>query len=108
MSLAEPPPWAAVLDLYDALLTQRDDAVIRLNRAVAVAEVSGARVALDEVATLASPALENFLPYHAVRADLLRRIGRLGDASSAYDAALALNPPPAERLWLERRKQALT
>ncbi|HQR88877.1 MAG TPA: sigma factor-like helix-turn-helix DNA-binding protein, partial [Caulobacter sp.] len=48
-SLAEPPRWAAVLRLYDALLDWRDDAVVRLNRAVALAEVAGPQAALTEV-----------------------------------------------------------
>ncbi|HVV94420.1 MAG TPA: DUF6596 domain-containing protein [Hyphomicrobiales bacterium] len=106
-SLAEPPPWADVLALYDALLARRDDAVVRLNRAVALAEVAGPGAALAEVGALDGAALAAFEPYHAVRADLLRRLGRLAEAEAAYAAALALDPPPAERRWLERRRSAL-
>src|SRR6202008_2872388 len=40
-NLAEPPPWSRILALYDELLTVRDDAIVRLNRAVALAEVRG-------------------------------------------------------------------
>jgi RNA polymerase sigma-70 factor, ECF subfamily len=106
-SLAEPPPWRRVLALYDALLNYRDDAVVRLNRAVALAEVTGPSSAFEEVAALNVHALADFLPYHAVRADLLRRLERLDEAAAAYDAALALGPASAERRWLIRRKQSL-
>jgi RNA polymerase sigma-70 factor (ECF subfamily) len=103
----DPPPWATVLTLYDALLGLRDDPIVRLNRAVAVAEVAGPQAALDEVDALDGAALVNFGPYHAVRAALLARVERTEDAVAAYDAVLSLAPPPAERLWLERRRAAL-
>jgi RNA polymerase sigma-70 factor (ECF subfamily) len=106
-SLAEPPPWRQVLALYDALLAQRDDVIVRLNRAVALAEVKGAEAALSEVDGLSGDALKSFLPYHAVRADLLRRLGRVTEARAAYDAALALDPTSAERLWLTSRRDDL-
>lgn len=103
-SLDEPAPWLVVLALYDALLTWRDDAVVRLNRAVAVAEVSGPAQALAEIDALDAAALRDFGPFHAVRADLLARLGRGGEAVAAYDRALTLEPGPAEQLWLERRR----
>jgi RNA polymerase sigma-70 factor (ECF subfamily) len=106
-SLSEPPPWRSVLALYDVLLTYRDDPIVRLNRAVALAEVVGVGDALREVEALRPAALDNFLPYHAVRADLLRRSGRNDQARAAYDAALALGPGPAERLWLERQRHSI-
>lgn len=102
--LDAPAPWPAVLALYDALLAWRDDAVVRLNRAVAVAQVSGPALALAEIDGLDGAALRDFGPFHAVRADLLARLGRGGEATAAYDRALALDPAPAERLWLERRR----
>jgi len=106
-SLAEPPRWAAVLALYDALLDWRDDAVVRLNRAVALAEVAGPAAALAQVEGLGPAGLADFAPFHALRADLLARLGRAGEARAAYDRALALDPGPAERMWLERRRHAL-
>ncbi len=106
-SLAEPPPWANILTIYDALLTVRDDVITRLNRAVALAEVVGREAALEEVDALDVPGLANFLPYHAVRAGLLSRLGLNGAAREAYDAALALGPGEAERRWLERRRGEL-
>jgi len=106
-SLAEPAPWPNVLALYDRLLMHRDDAVVRLNRAVAVAEVLGVAAALEEVDALPADALADFLPYHAVLADLLRRAGRAEEARVSYAAALALGPAPAERIWLERQRQSV-
>ena len=103
----EPPPWPEILALYDALLLRRDDPVVRLNRAVALAEVAGVAGALDELERLDAAALAHFLPFHAVRADLLRRAGRRGEALAAYASALALDPAPAERSWLERRRDSL-
>lgn len=98
-------PWPAILDLYDALLGLRDDPVIRVNRAVALAEVRGPAAALE---ALAGVQAEDWLPLHAARADLLSRLGRRGGAVAAYDAALALSPSPAERLLLQRRRAALS
>lgn len=106
-SLAEEPPWREVLALYDALLVQRDNPIVRLNRAVALAEIAGPAAALKEVEALDGRSFAAFLPFHATRADLLRRTGRIAEAQAAYDAALALGPTPAERLWLERRRQGL-
>jgi RNA polymerase sigma-70 factor, ECF subfamily len=105
--LAEPPPWERILALYDQLLAHGENVVARLNRAVALAEVAGVEQALAEADALNSPALQDFLPYHALRADLLRRSGRLSEAREAYDCALALGPAPAERAWLRGRKAAL-
>jgi RNA polymerase sigma-70 factor (ECF subfamily) len=106
-SFAEQPPWPRVLAVYDRMLSVRDDPVIRLNRAVALAEVAGPADALREVDTLACARLEGFLPYQAVRAGLLRRVGRTAEARQAYSAALALGPGSAERVWLERRRTEL-
>ena len=106
-SLAEPPPWAEVLALYDVLLDYRDDAVVRLNRAVALAEVLGAEEGLAELDRLDREVFKDFGPYHAVRADLLARLRRRDEARAAYDLALALDPGPAERVWLQRRRTAL-
>lgn len=110
-NLDEPAPWPTVLSLYDALLVHRDDAVVRLNRAVALAEVAGVAAALAELEVIAvehdGAALAQFAPYHAVLADLLRRAGRDVEARAAYDRTLALEPGPAERRWLERRRASL-
>lgn len=104
VSTAVPPPWPAIRILYDALLALRDDPIVRLNRAVAIAETEGAEAALLEVDTLADPALPRFLPYQVVRADLLARVGQRDSADSAYAAALSLEPDDAERRWLTHQK----
>jgi RNA polymerase sigma-70 factor (ECF subfamily) len=103
-SLADPPPWSAVLALYDLLLAWREDPFVRINRAVALAEVAGPAVALAEVDGLDAARLADFQPFHAVRADLLARLGRRDEALAAYDRALDMAPGPAERLWLIRRR----
>jgi RNA polymerase sigma-70 factor (ECF subfamily) len=106
-SLDEPAPWPVVLRLYDAMLAERDDVIVRLNRAVALAEVAGPAAALAEVDSLADTRLETFQPWHAVRADLLARIGRADEAREAYDRAVDLASGPAERQWLESRRTRL-
>jgi RNA polymerase sigma-70 factor (ECF subfamily) len=93
-----------VLALYDALLFRRDDAVVRLNRIVAVAEVKGVETALYDLEALDRDPLRDFAPYHAVRADLLRRAGRGSAAREAYDAAIAKVSTGAEREWLTRQR----
>lgn len=106
-SLAEPTPWPQVLALYDKLLDLRDDPVVRLNRIVALAEVAGVAAAFAELVQLDAPGLADFLPFHAVRAGLLRRAGDHAASRAAYDAALALSPTPAEAKWLARRRAEL-
>jgi RNA polymerase sigma-70 factor (ECF subfamily) len=103
-SLVQPAPWGAVLALYDELLTVRDDAVVRINRAVALAEVAGPDVALADLDTLDAARLGDFAPWHAVRADLLRRLGRADEARAAYDAAILLTEGHAERAFLSARR----
>jgi RNA polymerase sigma-70 factor (ECF subfamily) len=101
--LAEPPPWPVVLSLYDWLLQWRDDPVVRVNRAVAVAEVRGPAVALAELDALDPAFFHASAMGHAVRADLLRRLARLGEAAAECRAALAQGVEEAERRWLEER-----
>ena len=106
-SLDQPAPWPTILLLYDTMLKQRDDVVVRLNRAVALAEVAGPQAALDELDSLANARLEGFQPWHAIRADLLRRLNREIESRAAYDRAIALSQGPAERAWLSRRRSQL-
>lgn len=102
-TLADPPPWPEVLAIYDRLAELRDDPFVSINRAVAVAEVQGPDAGLQELARLDDAKLAGFAPYHAVRADLLARVGRQGDAREAYETVLALEPPPAEERWIRRQ-----
>jgi RNA polymerase sigma-70 factor (ECF subfamily) len=78
--------------------------VVALNRAVAVAEVEGPEAALDLVDGLE---LDGYHLFHAVRADLLRRLGRDPEAALAYEAAIARTANAAERAFLEGRRRAL-
>jgi RNA polymerase sigma-70 factor (ECF subfamily) len=78
--------------------------IVRLNRAVALAEVDGPATALGETEALHDERMDAFQPWHAVRADLLRRLGRLDESRAAYDRAIALAPGPAERAWLTARR----
>lgn len=106
-SLAEPPPWSEILRIYDRLVEHRDDPFVRINRAVAVAEVCGPAAALLELERLDGGKLAGFAPYHAVRADFLARIGRRDDARRAYATVLSLDPPPAEERWIRRKLEML-
>ena len=92
--------WRQILQLYDQLLSVAPTPVVALNRAVAVAEVHGPERALAIVDTLE---LDGYHLHHATRADLLVRLGRLQEASAAYQRALALTTNAAERRFLEAR-----
>jgi RNA polymerase sigma-70 factor, ECF subfamily len=94
--------WWQILQLYDQLLAIAPTAIVALNRAVAVAEVEGPGAALTIVDELG---LDNYYLFHAIRADLLRRLGRSDDARQAYAAAIARTENTTERQFLERRKR---
>ena len=96
--------WRQVLALYDQLVALHPIPVVALNRAVAVAEVAGPDAALAEVDELD---LDDFHLLHAVRADLLRRLGRDAEAADAYEKAIALAENTAERDFLLRRRATL-
>jgi RNA polymerase sigma-70 factor, ECF subfamily len=101
---AEDTDWRQIVQLYDLLLVLAPSPVVALNRAVAVAEVDGPAAGLALVDALDLP---RHHVYHAVRADLLRRLGRDAEAARAYEAALALAGNEAERAFLERRLTSL-
>jgi RNA polymerase sigma-70 factor (ECF subfamily) len=97
--------WWQILQLYNQLASIAPSPVVALNRAVAVAEVEGPDAALTLVDGLE---LEGYHLFHAVRADLLRRLGRDAEAARAYEAAIARAGNAAEREFLQRRRQAVT
>jgi RNA polymerase sigma-70 factor (ECF subfamily) len=97
--------WRQILQLYDQLLALAPGPVAALNRAVALAEVEGPGAAL---AVLEELKLESYYLYHAIRADLLRRLERNPEAAQAYDAALALTGNAPERAFLERRRREIS
>jgi RNA polymerase sigma-70 factor (ECF subfamily) len=101
--------WSQIVALYDQLAALDPSPIVRLNRAVAVAELDGPAVALAEVDRLAeaAPALATYHAFHATRAEMLRRLGRSADAREAYDAALAATDNTAERAYLTRRRNEL-
>jgi RNA polymerase sigma-70 factor (ECF subfamily) len=93
--------WRQIVGLYDELLRYAPTPVVALNRAVAVAMAAGPERGL--AVTEGIEGLERFHLYHAARADLLRRLGRTGEAEAAYRQALRLTTNPAERAFLQRR-----
>jgi RNA polymerase sigma-70 factor (ECF subfamily) len=97
--------WWQILQLYNQLQTIAPSPVVALNRAVAVAEVEGPDAALTLVDGLE---LDDHHLFHAVRADLFRRLGRQAEAALAYDAAIARAENAAERDFLQRRRRAVT
>jgi RNA polymerase sigma-70 factor (ECF subfamily) len=97
--------WRQILALYDQLLALAPSPVVALNRAVAVAEVDGPAAALALVDGLD---LQDWHLFHAVRADLLRRLHRDAEAARAYEEAIARTGNAAERDFLRGRRRALT
>jgi RNA polymerase sigma-70 factor (ECF subfamily) len=96
--------WVQILALYDQLIPFTPTPVVQLNRAVALAEVRGPAEALAEVELLD---LDGYVPFHAVRADLLRRVGRTAEAAAEYDRAVSLSPSDPERRYLSSRRTSL-
>jgi RNA polymerase sigma-70 factor, ECF subfamily len=95
--------WPQVLALYDRLVMIDPSPIVRLNRAVAVAETHGPDRALAEVDELTT-VLDGYHSFHATRADLLRRLGQGLSSRAAYDEAIRLAGNPAERAYLARRR----
>lgn len=98
--------WRQIVQLYDQLMSIAPTPVVALHRAVAVAEVDGPGAALEIVERLAATLDRSHL-HHAIRADLLRRLGRDKEAVAAYDAAIERVENAAERAFLDRRRAAL-
>ena len=96
--------WRQILQLYDQLASLTPSPVVALNRAVAVAEVDGPQAALALVDGLGQ---REYHLFHAIRAGLLRRLGRDGEAALAYDAAIAHARNAAERDFLRRSRGSL-
>ena len=95
------PDWRRIVALYDALLAVAPTPVVALNGAVAVAEVEGPAAALALVDALD---LDRYHLFHAVRADLLERLGRDAEAGAAWAAAIERAGNAAERDFLRRRR----
>ena len=103
-SIAAQTDWWQILQLYNQLLTIAPSPIVAVNRAVAVAEVEGPDAAL---ALLDGLDLENYYLFYAVRADMLRRLGRNEEAATAYEAAIARTNNLTEREYMQRRLDGL-
>jgi len=103
--IAAATDWRQIVQLYDQLLSLAPSPVVALHRAVAVAELAGPAAALTLVDGLD---LDGYHLFHAIRADLLRRLGRDAEAAVAYEAAIARTDNTTERDFLQRKRQELT
>jgi len=100
--------WQDVVQLYDALSRLTGSPVVAINRALAIAELQDASIALkalDDVA--ADVKIADYQPYWAARAELLARKGARDEARHAYEIAIGLERDPAVRRFLQRRQSAL-
>jgi RNA polymerase sigma-70 factor (ECF subfamily) len=93
--------WPQIAALYERLGRSTPSPVVELNRAVAVAMAEGPERGLELIDGI--DGLERYRHLHSARADLLRRLGRSGEAAEAYGRALELSVQPTERAFLERR-----
>ncbi len=96
--------WPQIVQLYDQLAAFDQSPIVLLNRAVAVAEVEGPGAGLRLVDDLD---LDGYYLFYAIRADLLRRLGRESEAATAYEAAITRTDNTPERDYLRRRRRAL-
>jgi len=96
--------WSQIVRLYDQLYVVTPTPVVALNRAIAVGEVEGPAAGLAIIDQLD---LAGYHPYHAARADLLRRERRTTEAVVAYTRAIDLATNPAEQAYLRSRRQDL-
>ena len=96
--------WRQILALYDQWLALAPSQTVALNRVVALGEVEGPAAALSDLETLDLP---RYYLFHAIRADLLRRLGRNEAAVKAYDEAISLTANEAERRFMRLRRDEL-
>ena len=100
--------WAAIAQIYDALWAITGSPVVLINRAIALAETEGPGAGLAALEPLADdPRLADYQPFWAARARLLAATGALAAADQAYRRAIGLEPDPAVRRFLHRRRVAL-
>lgn len=100
--------WAQIAALYTVLLRIEPSPIVELNRAVAIAMRDGPEAGLQRIDEILSRGeLAEYHLAHSARADLLRRLGRIDQARSAYERALSLTRQLPERRFLERRLREL-
>ncbi|HGG05197.1 MAG TPA: RNA polymerase sigma factor [Aliiroseovarius sp.] len=102
----EATDWPQIVALYQLLTRMIPGPVVSLNLAVARAMAEGVELGLAELEALGEP-LEDYQPFHAARADLLRRSGQMGAARAAYDRAIALSRIESERAFLRSRRDGI-
>jgi RNA polymerase sigma-70 factor (ECF subfamily) len=102
---AEETDWDRIVRLYAWLAEVAPSPIVELNRAAALAMRDGPEAGLELIDEIEG--LDSYQPLHAARADLLRRLGRSAEAAEAYERALALDPNPVERRFIERRLAAI-
>jgi RNA polymerase sigma-70 factor (ECF subfamily) len=108
-SSAAATDWRQIVGLYDVLLRADPSPVVELNRAAAVAMLNGPQAGLELIdAILARGDLQEYYLAHSARADLLRRLGKVGEARVAYERALPLVRQETELRFLRRRLAALS
>jgi RNA polymerase sigma-70 factor, ECF subfamily len=106
---AESTDWRQIVGLYDVLARADPSPVVKLNRAVAVAMRDGPDAGLALIDTILGRGdLTEYYLAHSARADLCRRLGRVGDARASYERALSLTRQEPERRFLERRLDELS
>ena len=100
--------WRQIVALYDRLLRIQPSPVVQLNRAVAIAMRDGPEAGLTQIdALLEQGELANYYLAHSARADLYRRLGKIAEARSSYEKALALTQQEPERQFLQERIRQL-
>jgi RNA polymerase sigma-70 factor (ECF subfamily) len=101
--------WAAIEQLYDALLGIIDSPVVAINRAIAISETRGAAAGLEALEALTGDQrLADYQPYWAARAGLLAQAGERAAAAEAYERAIGLESDPAVRAFLQGRRARLS
>ncbi|HNB53246.1 MAG TPA: hypothetical protein PK530_14950, partial [Anaerolineales bacterium] len=98
--------WRQIAALYRRLVTMNPTPVVRLNWAVALAMVDGPARVLGMLDALEDD-LQEYVPFHATRADLLARLGRVDAARGAFERALVLSQNEIERKFFARRLEEI-
>ena len=107
--LADETDWPQIAALYSTLVELNSSPIVELNRAVAVAMARGIEHGLKIMDQLGETGeLNAYHLFHAARADLLRRLGRVAESSEAYRRALSLVGNQSERTYLNRRLAEVT
>jgi RNA polymerase sigma-70 factor (ECF subfamily) len=99
--------WPAIVALYEHLERLTPSPIVSLNRAVAIGFARGPAAGLAAIDALSSDVLAAYHLYHVARADALERLGRTGDARTAYEAALARTENATERIYLRAKADSL-